>query len=105
MQRIVKNSILVTLVLASLILEVTGISLKLGSNYSYYIKPLLWCFIGAIAFILFKSDVVPNHKYKKEVQFYVLITSLMYFFIYLFKSFLFSNSSKNHYNHCNDHYP
>lgn len=82
MQKIVKNSILVIMVLSSLILEVTGISLKLGSNYSYYIKPLLWCFIGITAFVLFKRDVVPNHKYKKEVQFFVLITSLLYFFIY-----------------------
>ena len=98
MQRVVKNSILVILVLSSLILEVTGISLKLGSNYSYYIKPLLWSFIGIIAFVLFKGDVVPNHKYKKEVQFYVLITSLMYFFIYFIFGYAngFANNPYDH---------
>ena len=82
MNKIIKIIILMTIILFSLVFEITGLSTSFGSSYAYVIRPLLWIFIGIITFFFFKNDVLENHKYKKEVNFYVVVTTLIYFLIY-----------------------
>lgn len=82
MNKTIKIIILMLIILFSLIFEVTGLSVIFGSSYSYVIKPLLWIFIGVITFFFFKNEILENHKYKKEVNFYVIVTTLIYFLIY-----------------------
>lgn len=77
-----KIFILIMIILLSSIFEITNVSLTFGSSYTYIIKPLIWIFIGIITFFFFKNDVIENNKYKKEVKFYVIITTLIYFLIY-----------------------
>lgn len=82
MNKTIKIIILMLIILFSLIFEVTGLSVIFGSSYSYVIKPLIWIFIGVITFFFFKNEILENHKYKKEVNFYVIVTTLIYFLIY-----------------------
>lgn len=82
MKKSIKILILSIIILASLVPEVTGISASMGSYYAYVIKPLLWIFIGIICYFFFKNDVIANLKYKKEVRFFVIIATLVYFIIY-----------------------
>ena len=82
MKKQMKIIILIMIILLSSIFEITKASLLFDSSYSYVIKPLLWIFIGIITFFFFKNDVIENNKYKKEVKFYVIITTLIYFLIY-----------------------
>lgn len=77
-----KIFLLSMIVLLSIIFELTGISTEFGSSYTYIVKPLLWIFIGIITFFFFKNDVIANFKYKKEVNFYVIVATLIYFIIY-----------------------
>lgn len=88
MSKTVKLIILILIVISSLAFEITGISIKYGSSYPYIIKPMIWIFIGVITFVFFRNDVFVNKKYKKEVNFLVLITTLVYFLIYFFLGFL-----------------
>lgn len=82
MKKYIKIIILAIIILSSLTLEITGISVDLSTDYAYVFRPLIWCFIAIITFVFFKNDIIPNHKYKKEVEFYVLITTLIYFLVY-----------------------
>ena len=82
MNKNLKLIILIIIVISSLVLEITGISVEFGSAYPYIIKPLIWIFIGIITFVFFKNDVIVNKKYKKDVNFLVLVTTLVYFLIY-----------------------
>ena len=88
MSKTLKLIILILIVISSLAFEITGISIKYGSSYPYIIKPMIWIFIGVITFVFFRNDVFVNKKYKKEVNFLVLITTLVYFLIYFFLGFL-----------------
>ena len=56
--------------------------MKLGSSYAYVLKPMIWIFIGIITFVFFKNEKIVNNKYKKEVNFVVVVTTLIYFLIY-----------------------
>lgn len=78
----VKLSILIALILSSLALEMMGLSTVFGSSYAYVIKPMFWIFIGIITFVFFKNDVIVNKKYKKDVNFIVLVATLVYFLLY-----------------------
>lgn len=82
MKKQIKIFILIMIILLSSIFEITNVSLAFGSSYAYVIKPLIWVFIGTITFFFFRNDVIENNKYKKEVKFYVIITTLIYFLIY-----------------------
>lgn len=82
MKKNIKVIILSLLVIFSIILEVTGVSVMLGSSYAYIIKPVIWIFIGIIAFIFFKSERLINTKYKKDVDFIVIVAILLYYLIY-----------------------
>lgn len=88
MSKNLKLTILSVVVLFSIILEITGFSVKLGASYVYVVKPLTWLFIGVIAFIFFRNDAITNKKYKKEVDFCVVITTLVYFLIYFILGYI-----------------
>ena len=88
MSKTLKLIILIVIVISSLVLEITGVSIQYGSSYPYIIKPMIWIFIGVITFVFFRNDVFVNKKYKKDVNFLVLITTLVYFLIYFFLGFL-----------------
>lgn len=82
MKKNLRVIVLSLIILLSLLFEVTGLSLKFGTSYAYVIKPLTWIFIGIIAVVFFKNDVVVNKKYKKDVNFTVVVATLVYFLIY-----------------------
>lgn len=88
MKKQIKIIILIMIILLSSIFEITKVSLVFGSSYTYVIKPLLWIFIGVITFFFFKNYVIENNKYKKEVKFYVIATTLIYFLIYFFLGYV-----------------
>lgn len=74
--------ILAIIILLSTFLDVSGIPYKFGSSYTYVIKPLLWVLVGVVSFVFFKNDFIGNRKYKKQVEFCVVVATLIYFFIY-----------------------
>ncbi len=82
MKKSLKVMLLMFIIILSILLEVTKQSLDFGSSYSYVIKPMIWIFIGIITFIFFKNDKIANNKYKREVNFAVVVTTLIYFLIY-----------------------
>lgn len=88
MKKWIKVVILSLIIFLSIIFELTGLSTSFGSYYSYVIKPLLWIFIGIITFFFFKNEITPNLKYKKEVSFYVIVATLIYFVIYFSLGYL-----------------
>lgn len=88
MKKSIKILILSTIILTSLILEITGLSTDIGSYYAYVLKPLIWIFIGIICYFFFKDDVVANLKYKKEVNFCVIVATLIYFIIYFILGYI-----------------
>ena len=83
-----KVIIISLLLLSTLLLEITGVSTSFGTAYAYTIKPLIWLFLGVITFIFFKNSVYVNNKYKKDINFIVLTTTLAYFFIYFFIGYI-----------------
>lgn len=88
MNKTIKLIILFLITIFSIVFEITGVSIKFGSSYAYIIKPMLWIFIGIITFVFFKNDVIVNKKYKKEVNFLVLVTTLIYFLIYFILGYI-----------------
>lgn len=88
MRKNIKIIILSLLVFSSTLLEVTKTSIKYGSSYTYVIKPVIWIFIGIIAFVFFKNEVNVNNKYKREVNFAVLVSSLIYFLTYFILGYI-----------------
>lgn len=82
MKKNIKLLVLALIILSSIVLEATKISMKLGSSYAYVLKPMIWIFIGIITFVFFKNEKIVNNKYKKEVNFVVVLTTLIYFLIY-----------------------
>lgn len=88
MSKNIRLIILSAIVLFSVILEITGYSVRLGSSYVYVLKPLMWLFIGVVAFIFFRNEIITNKKYKKEVEFCVVITALVYFLIYFILGYI-----------------
>lgn len=88
MSKNLKLTILSIIILLSMTLELTGLSVKFGSSYVYAIKPLMWIFIGIIAFVFFKGIGSANKKYKKNVDFCTVITTLIYFLLYFLLGYL-----------------
>lgn len=82
MNKNLKLIVLILLIFSSLLFEITGFNIKLGSSYLYFVKPILWLFIGIITFVFFRNNVSTNKKYKKDVDFLVIITILVYFLLY-----------------------
>lgn len=82
MRKWIKVIILSFIIFLSIVLEITGLSTSFGTYYFYIIKPLIWIFIGIITFFFFRNDVVPNLKYQKEVNFYIIVATLIHFIIY-----------------------
>lgn len=82
MRKNLKVIFLSLIVFSSALLEVTKTSIKFGSLYTYVIKPVIWIFIGIIVVVFFKNERNINCKYKREVNFAVLASSLVYFLIY-----------------------
>jgi len=82
MNKTIKIIILSLIVFSSLMFEMTKISVDMGTAYVYVIKPMMWILIGIVSFIFFKNETNPNYKYKKDVNFIVTVTLLLYFFIY-----------------------
>lgn len=88
MKKNTKLIILALIILSSIVLEATKISMKLGSSYAYVLKPMIWVFIGIITFVFFKNEKIVNNKYKKEVNFVVIVTTLIYFLIYFLLGYI-----------------
>lgn len=88
MKKGLKLLILSLIILSSIVLEATQVSLKLGSSYAYIVKPMIWIFIGIITFVFFRNEKIVNNKYKREVNFIVVITTLIYFLIYFILGYI-----------------
>lgn len=88
MNKNLKIFVLMFLIFLSLLFEITGTHINFGSSYSYVIKPMMWIFLGIITFIFFKNNVSYNKKYKKDVDFLVIITLLLYFLIYFILGYI-----------------
>ncbi len=80
--------ILSILIISTSIFELTGYSVNFGSVYPYLIKPLTWIILGIIIFIFFRNTVLISRKYKKEVDFNVIISTLIYFMIYFILGYI-----------------
>lgn len=76
------------LIISTSIFELTGYSVNFGSVYPYLIKPLTWIILGIIIFIFFRNTVLISRKYKKEVDFNVIISTLIYFMIYFILGYI-----------------
>lgn len=88
MKKGLKLLILSLIILSSIMLEATRVSLKFGSSYAYIVKPMIWIFIGIITFVFFRNEKIVNNKYKREVNFIVVITTLVYFLIYFILGYI-----------------
>lgn len=88
MNKNIKLIILSVIILLSSILEMTGFSVKFGAQYTYVVKPLIWIFIGVIAIVFFKNEAIASKKYKRDVEFCVVITTLVYFLIYFILGYI-----------------
>lgn len=88
MRKNLKVIFLSLIVFSSILLEVTKTSIKFGSSYTYVIKPVIWIFIGIIAVVFFKNEKSVNCKYKREVNFAVLVSSLVYFLTYFILGYI-----------------
>lgn len=75
------------IVLVSL-MDLTNLSIKYQSMYIYVIKPLVWIFILILAVITFNNDFIKNTKYKKTIDFSVVIFTIIYFILYFSSGYL-----------------
>lgn len=82
MNKTIKVIILSLIVFSSLLFEITKVSVEMGTAYVYVIKPMMWILIGVLSFVFFRNEMNPNYKYKKDINFIVTVTLLLYFFIY-----------------------
>lgn len=98
MNKYLKIIALFLIILSSLLVEISGFSIMLGASYPYIIKPLIWIFIMLICLVFFKDGVIPNKKYKKEIDFYIVIATLIYFMVYFFLGYAkgFANNPYDH---------
>lgn len=67
------------------------------SMVTYVIKPTLWLCLFISVKIFFKDDYIRNTKYQKDVTFYVLIATVVYFMSYFFIGYV-NNFANNPYN-------
>lgn len=88
MKKNINIIVLCLIILSSIILEATKLSLVFGSSYTYIIKPLIWLFIGVVTFVFFKNGIIANNKYKSEVNFIVLVATMIYFLIYFILGYI-----------------
>ncbi len=82
MNKKIKIVILMLIVLLTTVLEASNLSYKFGASYPYIIKPMLWVLIGIVCIVFFKNNYLINKKYKKQVDFCVVVATLIYFFVY-----------------------
>ena len=82
MKKNLKVIFLIILVLLTIVPEITMYSINFGSSYAYIIKPIIWILLGIICFFFFRGDRSINTKYKKDVDFIVIVSILLYFLIY-----------------------
>lgn len=82
MSKKLKVIILMLITLFTAFFESSDIVYKFGSSYPYIIKPMMWILIGVIALVFFKNNYIINKKYKKQVDFCVVVATLIYFFVY-----------------------
>lgn len=82
MNKKIKIVILMIVVLLTTVFESSNLALKFGSSYPYIIKPMIWILIGIASFIFFKNNYMISKKYKKQVDFCVVVATLIYFFVY-----------------------
>ncbi len=76
------NIILLLLILLVTLVDASGAPKYFSSSYAYVIRPLLWLLLGIGIFLFLKRKIYNNKKYEKDVNFIVLITTLVYFLIY-----------------------
>lgn len=74
--------ILFIMVIFTMLFEITGFSTVFGASYVYVVKPMMWIVIGIIAYFFFKNNYILNPKYKRQVDFCVVVASMIYFLIY-----------------------
>lgn len=74
--------VLSILILLASLVELTSISIYFQSMYIYVIKPLIWISILILTLISFDNSFIKNLKYKKIVDFNIIISTIIYFLIY-----------------------
>lgn len=94
MSKKVNIVILFIMIIFTMLFEITGFHTVFGSSYVYVVKPMMWIVIGIISYFFFKNNFIINQKYKKQVDFCVVVASLIYFLIYFILGYVkgFANS-------------
>lgn len=82
MSKRLKVTILALFVILTMLIEASSIPMRFGSSYPYIVKPMMWVVIGIISFVFFKNNYMINQKYKRQVDFCVVVATLIYFFVY-----------------------
>ena len=94
MNKKVNVIILFAMVILTMLFEITGFSTTFGTSYVYVVKPMIWIIIGIITYFFFKNNFILNPKYKRQVDFCVVVSSMIYFLIYFILGYAkgFANS-------------
>lgn len=80
--------VLSLLIILVSLMDLTNVSIRFQSMYIYVIKPLVWVFILILVLISFNNDFIKNTKYKKIVDFNVILVTIIYFILYFSSGYL-----------------
>lgn len=93
--------VLSLLIILISLMDLTYFSIRFQSMYVYVIKPLVWLFMLIFVLIALDNDFIKNTKYKKTVDFNMIILTIIYFILYFSSGYLkgfaynpFSNTIK-----------
>lgn len=93
----IKFMIVTIFILLAILLDYVPLYEQYESMVTYVIKPLTWVLLLVGVVILFKDEYLRNKKYEKDILFYVLIATIVYFIMYFFVGYV-ENFSHNPYN-------
>lgn len=90
------------LILCILVIAVSSLDfLNLYENFesmtTYIIKPLFWIFIFIYTLVFYKDEYIRNTKYQKDILFYTIVATIIYFIFYFFVGYV-DNFANNPYN-------
>ena len=87
-KRKIKLSLLSILILFAIFIDFVPLYIEYGSMVTYVIKPLIWMAVLINTIILFNNEYIGNKKYEKDIIFYILIATIIYFMLYFFVGFI-----------------
>lgn len=80
--------VLSLLIILISLMDLTNFSIRFQSMYVYVIKPLVWLFMLIFVVIALDNDFIKNTKYKKTVDFNMIILTIIYFLLYFSSGYL-----------------